>query len=316
MEYENALKLKEKLLKNHQEMILEDIITGEEINTDRGTCYSIKNKSKLKFNTINSTRAKEKILSDLKLLNGIGHSNEEKLKEKGYNTIEDLKDHQRFNNEALEFLKIFDDNPNCDVTDLISRWYSKSHPLVLFSSSFWDDEDFIFLDIETLGLFNKPIILLGVAKVSGSEITVNQYLSRSLDEEDAVIDAFLSGIESESVFVTFNGQTFDLPFILNRMRYFNIKKDINNHHFDMLHFSRREWSNKLPNCKLTTLEKHLFNIERDDDVPSALVPEFYKTYIKTGNIGPLVPIIEHNEQDIITLAMLFSKLHENYANNY
>ncbi|MBI5680762.1 MAG: ribonuclease H-like domain-containing protein [Methanobacterium sp.] len=316
MEYENAIKLKEKLLKNHQEMALEDIITGKEINTEKGTCYSIENKSKLKLNKIDSRLAKERILSDLKLLNGIGCSKEEKLKEKGYNTIEDLKDHDGLNNDALEFLKIFEDNPNCNMTNLISRWYSKSHPLVLFSSSFWNDEDFIFLDIETLGLSNKPIILLGVAKVSGSEITVNQYLSRSLNEEDAVIDAFLSGVESESVFVTFNGQTFDLPFILNRMRHFNIKKEINNPHFDMLHFSRREWSSKLPNCKLTTLEKHLFNIGRDDDVPSALVPEFYQTYLKTGNIGPLVPIVEHNEQDIITLAMLFSKLHENYANNY
>lgn len=316
MEYENALKLKEKLLKNHQEMILEDIITGEEINTKKGTCYSIENKSKLKLNTINSNRAKKRILSDLKLINGIGYSKEEKLKEEGYKTIEDLKDHQKFKNEALEFLKIFKDDSKYNITDLISRWYPKSHPLVLFSSSFWDNENFIFLDIETLGLSNKPIILLGMAKVSGNEITVNQYLSRSLDEEDAVLDAFLSGVESENVFVTFNGQTFDLPFILNRMRYFNNKKRLNNPHFDMLHFSRREWSNKLPNCKLTTLEKYLFNIERDDDVPSALVPDFYKTYIKTDNIGPLVPIIEHNEQDIITLAMLFSKLHENYANNY
>jgi uncharacterized protein YprB with RNaseH-like and TPR domain len=70
----------------------------------------------------------------------------------------------------------------------------------------------------------------------------------------------------------------------------------------------------LPNCKLTTIEKHLFGIEREDDIPSGLVPEFYKIYTKTNNIGPLIPIIEHNRQDIITLAKIFSKLHEEWEN--
>ncbi|MGZ7160833.1 MAG: ribonuclease H-like domain-containing protein, partial [Methanobacterium sp.] len=175
------------------------------------------------------------------------------------------------------------------------------------------DHDFIFLDIETLGLFNSPIILLGIAKVSENNINVKQYLSRSLSEEKAVLDAFISNVDPDSAFVTFNGQTFDLPFIRNRMRYFNLKKDVDHTHFDVLHYSRREWSEELMNCQLQTLEKHLFNIVREDDVPSGLVPEFYQEYIKTGNVGPIIPIIKHNEQDIITVAMIFSRLHEKYA---
>jgi len=77
----------------------------------------------------------------------------------------------------------------------------------------------------------------------------------------------------------------------------------------LLHLSRRTWKDKLPNCKLQTLEKYLFNFEREDDVPSSMVPSFYKTYDETGNIGPLIPIIEHNREDIITLAKILSKLH-------
>jgi hypothetical protein len=34
-------------------------------------------------------------------------------------------------------------------------------------------------------------------------------------------------------------------------------------------------------------------------------PEFYETYLRTGNCGPLVPIIEHNKQDVVSLALLF-----------
>lgn len=313
MEYENALKLKERLMIDHEGTDLDDLIAGNEITTDSGTCYSIENQSELKLNTLHPDKARKKILSDLKLLSGIGESREQKLRSEGYKTIEDLVEHDRFSKEASECLKIVNGSCKCDITDWISNWYPKSHPMVLFSSSFSDNEDFIFLDIETLGFFNVPIILLGIATVSGNEISVKQYLSRSVSEEGAVIDAFLSNVECESVFVTFNGQTFDMPYISNRMRYFGLKRDLQKPHYDMLHFSRRTWSDELPNCKLTTLENHLFGIEREDDIPSGLVPDFYKTYIKTQNVGPLVPIIEHNQQDIITLAMIFSRLHDEYA---
>jgi len=32
--------------------------------------------------------------------------------------------------------------------------------------------------------------------------------------------------------------------------------------------------------------------------------------MNTGNVGPLVPIVEHNKIDIITLARILSKLNE------
>lgn len=310
MEYENAYKLKEKLLIENQGKSIDDLFKGEEIKTDNGTCYIIKNNSPLNFSTLSSKKAKEKILSDLKVLSGIGETREQKLKEEGYLSVEDLIDHEKFGREASQFLKIVCDQDKCEIEDWICRFYPKSHPLLLFSSSFSEIDDYIFLDIETLGLSNRPIILLGLAKVSSSKISVKQYLSRDTREENAVLDAFLSDIDEDSVFVTFNGQTFDIPYIINRMKYFNIKRKMDYPHFDMLHYSRRQWSAELTNCKLTTLEKHLFNIVREDDVPSGLVPDFYKTYANTENIGPLIPIIEHNEQDIITLAMIFSRLHE------
>lgn len=313
MEYENAIKLKQKLMTDHEGTALDDLIPGKEIDTDSGTCYSIENRSELKLTTLHPDKAREKILSDLKLLSGIGEFREQKLRSEGYKTIEDLVEHDKFSKDASEFLKVVNGCNKCDITDWLSNCYPKSHPMALFSSSFSDDEDFIFLDIETLGFCNVPIILLGVAEVHENEICVNQYLSRSVSEESAVLDAFLSHVESESVFVTFNGQTFDMPYIQNRMKYFGLKRDLNKSHFDLLHFSRRTWSDKLPNCQLTTIENHLFGIEREDDVPSGLVPDFYKTYAKTQNVGPLVPIIEHNKQDVITLAMIFSRLHDEHA---
>ncbi len=50
----------------------------------------------INFNIINPDIARSKILKDLKLIYGIGEVTERVLKSEGYNTIEDLCRHPRF----------------------------------------------------------------------------------------------------------------------------------------------------------------------------------------------------------------------------
>ena len=54
--------------------------------------------------------------------------------------------------------------------------------------------------------------------------------------------------------------------------------------------------------------KKILGVERTEDIPGQMVPEFYETYLRTGNCGPLVPIVEHNRQDVLSLALLFIHL--------
>ncbi|MGC9060362.1 MAG: ribonuclease H-like domain-containing protein [Thermoplasmata archaeon] len=312
-EYQESQKLKQRLLKKYKGKALEEIIAGEELDTEKGICYQIKNQERITLKIINPGDAREKILSDLKLIYGIGEVTERKLKDEGYRTIEDLTGHPRFGFKAREFLEIVDKCDTCQIVDWISYRLPKSHPLVLYSSGLHEKEDFLILDVETLGLFTRPIILFGVAQISGNNILINQYLLRDISEEPAALTGLLSHLRENSAFITFNGRNFDIPYIKERMAYYRMKADLEKAHFDLLPFSRRAWREKLPDCRLTTLEKHLLCIERKDDVPSALVPEFYETYMKTKNIGPLIPIVEHNKQDLVTLANIFSKLHEAYG---
>jgi uncharacterized protein YprB with RNaseH-like and TPR domain len=67
----------------------------------------------------------------------------------------------------------------------------------------------------------------------------------------------------------------------------------------------------LPDCRLDTVEKYI-GVKRDVNIPGALVPHFYETYLRTKNVGPLVPIVEHNKQDLLTLGSLFSRLYEEW----
>lgn len=312
-EYREAEKLKKRLLKKYKGKTLEDVIAGNEFKTKKGVCYHIENQDKISLKIINPEQARKKILSDLKLIYGIGEVTERILKEDGYKTIEDLSEHPRFGSEAKRFLEIIEKCDTCQIVDWIGHWFPKSHPLVLYTLGFHKKEDFIIFDIETMGLFTRPIILFGVAQISDKHILINQYFLRNIEEEPAGLMGFLSHINENSVFITFNGRTFDVPYIRERLAYYRMNGDLEKPHFDILYFSRRAWRERVPNCRLNTLERYLFGIERKDDVPSALVPDFYETYIRSKNVGPLIPIIEHNKQDLVTLANIFSKLHEEWG---
>jgi len=313
LDFEEAKKLKRRLLRKYKGKTLDDIIGGKVLEIDGGSCYHIQRIEPIDFNMIDPEIARKRILSDFKLLYGIGEVFEGKLKGEGYESIEDLADHPRFGWEASEFLKVIDSCDIYQIIEQIGRWLTKSHPLVLYSSGFHKDKDFVILDIETMGLFGRPIILFGVAHINDGKIIVDQYLVRDIEEQPAALSCFLSHVGEKSAFMSYNGRTFDIPYIAQRLAYYGMHSDLDKPHYDLLHFSRRQWRGKFPNCKLTTIEKHVFGIDRIDDVPGALVPGFYETYREKQNIGPLIPIIEHNQQDIITLAKIFSKLHEEWG---
>jgi uncharacterized protein YprB with RNaseH-like and TPR domain len=313
-ECQRAEKLKQRLLKKYKGKKLEDVIGGEEFKTKKGVCYRIETQDKINLKVINPDQARKKILSDLKLIYGIGEVTERILKEEGYKTIEDLTGHLRFSSEAKRFLKILNECDTCQIVDWIGHWFPKSHPLALYPSGLHNREDFTFIDIESMGLGGGvPIILFGLAQISGDYMLINQYLLRNIKEEPAALESFLSRINENSVFITFNGRAYDMHHIEERLAYYRMRGDLKKPHFDILYFSRRAWKERAPDCRLNTLEKYLLDITRKDDVPSALVPDFYETYMRRKNVGPLIPIIEHNKQDLVTLANIFSKLHEGWG---
>ncbi len=304
-----AYKLQVDLLKKHEGKGLDEVFNGENFKTNQGDCYKIEETVKLKLKTMDKKKALSQILMDKKLLSGIGTAKEELLNNKGYCTVNDLIDHPQFSQKALELLYLIQESPD-SLTNYITNRYSPSHPHILLSSCLKENSNYLFFDVETLGLKDLPVILMGMGRVKDDNIIVKQYLLTDLDDEKVVLTSFLSNIDKDTTFVSFNGRSFDLPFIRGRLNHYNIKANLSNCHLDLLHFSRRIWGEMLPNCRLQTIEKHLLKMDRINDVPSSLVPEFYKTYLQTGNIGPLIPIIEHNQQDIITLALILSQLYE------
>ncbi len=309
-DYDRARRLRDDLVAGYRGRAFEDVFCGREVACPSGTCFVLESRSAMDLDGRDPARAAAAVLGDLKLVRGIGEVTERKLKGRGYRTVADLARHPLYRREAVRLLDTVAQGNPCDLLEWIGRRHRRSDPLLLEASRFHAPEDFVFLDIETLGLFSRPIILIGIAEVDERLIKYHQYLLRNIDEEPAALAAVKSHIGERSAFVTFNGRAFDIPYIQERFFYYGLQGDLGLAHFDVLPYSRRAWGETSPNCRLVTLENFLFGEERVDDVPSALVPEFYETYMLTGNPGPLVPIVEHNRKDLETLGRLFSKLHE------
>jgi uncharacterized protein len=84
-------------------------------------------------------------------------------------------------------------------------------------------------------------------------------------------------------------------------------------HLDLLHPARALWKLRLGSVRLVDLERHVLGAERlgwqrDDDVPSALVPQFYFDFLRGGSPAPLLGVVRHNQLDLRGLAALFGKI--------
>ncbi len=170
-------------------------------------------------------------------------------------------------------------------------------------------EDVLFLDTETTGLsggVGTIAFQIGVGYFTPSGFVVEQFLMHDYPEEAEMLRMLDSLMQRFSILCTFNGRTFDVPLLKSR---YLMNRIANSHfpevHADVLYPARRLWKLRLKKCTLGNLEEQLLHVQRDDDLPGALVPQTYFQYLKDGEFSPLVKILEHNKQDIVSLAQLF-----------
>jgi len=309
-EYQQVRKLRKRLIKEYEGIPLEEALPGEEICSPEGDCYCIRGSAGIEFHRPDNARIMNRLENDFTLIYGIGEKTERSLKRRGYQTIHDLVHHRRFGRGASEYLERLANLHPYDISLLISRWHSPSHFLNILSSGLYQDTDFVFLDLETLGFFSRPIILFGIAEVSAGALKISQYLLRDISEEFGALQVIKKHLDENRVLVTYNGKSFDIPYLRERFAFYGDINRVAHPHYDLLHFARRKWKDSFPDCSLQTIEKNLFQVARSEDVPGAMIPEFYECYLKTGNPGPLVPIVVHNRQDLISLVRLFCLLRE------
>lgn len=168
-------------------------------------------------------------------------------------------------------------------------------------------DDLLFMDIESCGLYGASLFLIGMMYFHEGTLHFEQCLARTYAEEAAVLAAFWRRLEKALVLVTFNGRSFDMNMIRDRSVFHRLEMPrIPLPHLDLLHESRRRWKGSLPNCRLQTLEEHLFGRKRYGDIPGWAIPDAYHRFVDNGDARQVCDILHHNLLDLLTMAELLT----------
>lgn len=165
-------------------------------------------------------------------------------------------------------------------------------------------EEVVFVDLETTGLSMTPVFLIGTMECGDCGFTFKQYLARDYSEEPGILSAFAERLSEARMIVTFNGKSFDLPYLRNRAVATGIKLPRPKSHLDLLHEARRHFGRRTPNHKLQTLEQVVCGRCRQDDIPGHLIPAAYHDFVRTGDARKIGLILRHNLHDLLTMADL------------
>ncbi|MDC8014950.1 ribonuclease H-like domain-containing protein [Tahibacter soli] len=173
-------------------------------------------------------------------------------------------------------------------------------------------ERFVCFDTETTGLAGGSgtrAFMIGAADWHDGGLRVRQLYLTRMAGEAAMLDAFASWLAEASVLVSYNGRSYDAPLLATRYRLARRANPLAGlPHVDLLHPVRRAYRGRWENCRLATIERQLLGIVREDDLPGAQAPAAWLAYLRHGAAGRLMQVIEHNRQDVVTLARLLDAM--------
>src|SRR6266576_1466689 len=208
--------------------------------------------------------------------------------------------------------------PSSTTLELLSRTRDESIARKT-RAALEDPEKWLFLDTETTGLAGGTgtyAFLIGLAWWDAGELQAEQFFMRDFAEEHALLHELSQRVAERPVLVTFNGKSFDWPLLENR---FTMTRSIAvpklAAHLDLLHPARVLWKLRLGSVRLVELERHVIDAprlgwHRENDVASALIPQYYFDYLRGGPAEPLAGVVRHNQMDLRGLAALFCKVNE------
>ena len=182
----------------------------------------------------------------------------------------------------------------------------------------------VFIDLETTGLSGGAgtvAFLVGCGWFDYGAFQVRQFLLPSFAAERALLAAVAEFFSDADLIVTYNGKTFDVPVMETRWTFHRLSMPLDGvPHFDMLHPARRLWSARgsggsaaMPvradegGCRLSTLERLLFDVTRVGDVAGFEIPSRFFRFLRSGDPRPLEPVLEHNRLDLVSLAAVTAR---------
>jgi len=169
-------------------------------------------------------------------------------------------------------------------------------------------ERIVCFDTETTGLaggVGTKAFMIGWAMWRGDRLVTRQLYLTALRGEDAMLREFSAALPRDPVFVSYNGKSYDAPLLKGRYRINRQRHPFDEAlHIDLLHPTRRRYRGVWENCRLKTVERELLGIVREDDLPGAEAPAAWLDFLRGRSSRNLGRVVDHNRQDVVTLARL------------
>lgn len=178
-------------------------------------------------------------------------------------------------------------------------------------AEYFEGMRYCVLDIETTGLRrdNGKVILIALLMASDSGIKVLQFLAENHYEEYKVLDAVLEFFEEEKpdYLITYNGASFDIPFLNARLDANFSGCGLNMYDFDLYRFIKlgTDLKSRIGSLSQKSVENYYGILEdRGDSISGRQSVIMFDEYSLTGNSTLEKIILTHNREDVLHLHRL------------
>ena len=171
-----------------------------------------------------------------------------------------------------------------------------------------------YFDTETTGLSTGAgtvIFLAASAQLADGRIRVRQFLLPDYPHEPALLRALVADLAGVDRLVTYNGRAFDMPMLAARLTVhglFGEQSAIPTSHDDLLPQARRLFRRPLGGARLADVEAGVLGVRRLSDCAGSEVPARYFGYLRGGSPDILAEVLDHNFQDVVSLALLEAEM--------
>jgi uncharacterized protein len=169
----------------------------------------------------------------------------------------------------------------------------------------------LILDTETTGLAGGTgtvPFLVGIAWFEDGGLKLEQLFLHNFGAEAPLLRRLAERLREASCIVSYNGKSFDWPLLRARFIMNRVALPEPPPHLDLLHCVRRVLKPRMDSVRLPEVEHALLGHYREDDIPGSMIPGMYLAYLRGADPRTLLPVLTHNEQDVVALAAILFRL--------
>ena len=167
-------------------------------------------------------------------------------------------------------------------------------------------------DIETTGLYPTRDRIISASFIDPDGTDLRQYFSEGSAAEYLTVSAILSEMEDCDVLITYNGQSFDVPFVLARAKKYGLAEELPPvRQADIYRWLKSYWplAQSMPILSQKSVERALgLDERRTDMIGGDECIRLYSEYVNLERQEAKDLILLHNGDDVRQLAAITQSL--------